>query len=168
MRPPAAPAWSTWFDRATLALAALAGASLVVMVVLVCVAVVMRFAFAQPLLGVNELVQFIAVAVVMLALPWCTDRNGHVRTDVLDRAIGRPGRLFGDVVSRLLSIVALGFLAWRACQKTLDALEFGDATNMLSLPLWPAYGMIAAGIGLCVLVLAMQIAVIFVTGEPQE
>lgn len=168
MASPEAPAWSTWFDRATLALAVVAGASLLFMVVLVCVAVVMRFVFAQPMLGVNEIVQLVSVGVVMLGLPWCTDRNAHVRTDVLDNGIGRAGQLLGDVLSRLLSIVALSFLVRRAWLKMLDAFEFGDATNMLGLPLWPTYGMIAAGMGLCILILAMQIAVVFATGAPQE
>lgn len=167
MANPAAPAWSTWFDRATLALAAVAGVSLLLMVVVVGVSVVLRYAFNQPLLGVNEIVQLVSVAVVMLALPWCTDQNAHVRADVFDEKIGWVGRLVGDLLSRGLAVVTLSVLVWRSWLKMLDAFEFGDSTNMLGLPIWPFYGMIAVGMALCVLILAMQIALI-VTGKGPE
>jgi TRAP-type C4-dicarboxylate transport system permease small subunit len=161
-----APARSSWLDRATLALAALAGVGLLAMVALVFVAVILRYAFAQPILGVNEIVQLLAVGLVMLALPGCTARGGHVRADVFDTALGRFGRAFGDVLSRALSIVALGVLVRRSWDKTLEALEFADATNMLGLPLWPFYGMMALGMGLCALIFAVQIvAILAARGE---
>jgi TRAP-type C4-dicarboxylate transport system permease small subunit len=151
---------SRWFDRATLVLAMAAGASLLFMVVLIAAGVLLRFAFAFPILGLNEIVQLTSVAVVMLALPWATADGAHVRVDVLDNAIGRTGRFMGDLVSRALSSFVLGVLVWRAGLKAADALAYGDATNMLGLPLWPFYAILAVGIALCVLVLLSQIAVL--------
>ena len=52
--------------------------------------------------------------------------------------------------------------------KLLDAREFEDVTNMLSLPIWPFYGMMVAGMGLCVFVMVLQIAVILMTGEEMK
>jgi TRAP-type C4-dicarboxylate transport system permease small subunit len=146
------------FDRATLILAAAAGVSLLFMVVLVAAGVVLRYAFALPILGLNEIVQLNSVVVLMLALPWATAEGAHVRVDVLDRAIGRWGRLFGDLASRALSALVLGVLAWRAALKALDALKYGDATNMLGLPIWPFTLTLALGMALCAAVFAVQIA----------
>lgn len=156
---------SAWIDRATLVLAAVAGASLMAMVALVTAAVVLRYAFGAPVLGVNEIVQLLAVAVAMLALPWCTQGGGHVRADVFDPWLGQVGRLAGDLMSRALSAAVLGVLAWRSSLKALDALEFGDATNMLGLPIWPFYGMISAGMALCGLILLAQIVALAVSGR---
>ncbi len=148
-------------------LAILAGTSLMFMVLVIAVGVVMRFVLAMPILGANEIVQLTAVAVVALALPYCTVTDGHVRVDVLDEAIGPIGRLIGDVLSRVLSIIVLGVLAWRAGLKALDALKYGDATNMLSLPIWPFYGLLAFGVAAAALALAVQLASIFTRKAPQ-
>lgn len=135
---------------------------LLVLVALVAVAVIARYVFASPIIGVNEIVQQVSIAVVMLALPWCTAQGAHVRADVFDEAIGRYGRLIGDVVSRLLSVTVLGFLCQRAFLKALDAQEFGDTTNMLDLPIWPLYGLLTLGVALCIPVLLAQTAQILI------
>ena len=127
------------------------------MVAVITLGVVLRYVFAAPLLGVNEIVQLIAVALAMLAMPHATDSGAHVRVDLLDETLGHWGRLGGDVLGRLLSIIALGFLCRQAWVKALDAVEYGDVTNMLQLPLWPAYAAILLGMGLSALVMAAQI-----------
>ena len=144
-------------DRANRLLAALAGFSLLFMVVLIAAGVVLRFVFRQPVLGLNEIVQTISVLVVMLAMPWATASEAHVRVDVLDPAIGRTGRFMGDIGSRALSAIVLGVLVWRSVLKAADAYEYGDVSNMLSLPLWPTYAAVALGMGLCVVVLLAQL-----------
>ena len=154
-------------DRAGEFLAILAGVSLVLMVLVIAVGVVMRFVLAMPILGSNEIVQLTAVAVVALALPHCTASNGHVRVDVLDEAIGSIGRLVGDVLSRVLSIVVLSVLAWRAVLKALDALRYGDATNMLALPIWPFYGLLAFGVAIAAVALLVQLVSILTGKAPR-
>lgn len=153
-----------WLDRATAWLAVLAAVALVFLVVVISAGVVLRYVFGAPILGLNEITQMTAVVLVMAALPFCTERNGHVGVDVFDNAIGRWGRLAGDLGSRLLSGLVLGILVWRAVLKALDAWEFGDTTNMLALPIWPFYGVLALGMALTVLVFAAQFAAILRNG----
>ena len=153
-----------WLDRATAWLAVLAAVALIFLVVVISAGVVLRYVFGAPILGLNEITQMTAVVLVMAALPFCTERNGHVGVDVFDNAIGRWGRLAGDLGSRLLSGLVLSILVWRAVLKALDAWEFGDTTNMLALPIWPFYGVLAIGIALTVLVLAAQFIAILRSG----
>ena len=148
---------SGFLDRATLWLAWLAAAALIFMVVIISAGVVLRYVFGAPVLGLNEIIQLTAVALVMAALPYCTEANGHVGVDVFDEAIGPRGRLFGDILSRVLSGFVLSVLVWRAVLKSLDALEYGDTTNMLGLPVWPFYGILALGMAICVLIFAVQL-----------
>lgn len=133
-------------------------------VAIVTFGVVRRYLFGDPMLGVNEMVQMTAVALVAAALPYCTAREEHVAVDVFDRAIGRFGRFIGDIVARGLSAFVLGVLCYRAALKAFDAQEWGDATNMLQMPLWPFYATLAAGAGLCALVFALQLVVTLVRG----
>ncbi len=142
--------------RAPALLAIGAGICLVAMVGVVAVGVVLRYVFGAPLLGVNEIVQMIAVALAMLALPYCTSTGSHVRVDLFDRPLGRWGRRLGDLLSRALSVTTLFFLCRQAWSKAAEALEFDDVTNMLELPLWPVYGAICAGMALCALVYAVE------------
>lgn len=158
----AALAWPKGFDRATLILAGLAGVSLLLVVVVIAVGVVLRFTFATPILGSNEIVQLLSVAVVMLALPFATAQGAHVRVDVLDERIGHAGRLFGDVLSRILSAFVLSVLVWRAALRTAEAWTYADVTNMLSIPLWPFCALLTAGIAPSALVLLVQLILILV------
>ncbi|WP_374632282.1 TRAP transporter small permease [Paracoccus sp. (in: a-proteobacteria)] len=144
-------------DRAARVLAILAGAGLLLVLALIFVSVVMRYIFSTPIVGVNEIVQLASVGIVMLALPWCTAEGAHVGVDVLDQKIGRWGRFLGDVQARAIAALILSVLVWRASLKAMDAREFGDATNMLQMPIWPFYAMIAAGMALSVLVLLAQL-----------
>lgn len=159
------PAWSTLFGRAAVMLAALAGVILLLMVGLIALGVVMRYVVGQPILGINEIVQLAAVALVMLALPHTTHVRGHVRADIFDRPLGPRGRFAGDLLTRALSIVTLWVLTGRAWDKTHDALEFGDETNMLGLPIWPVYGFIAGAVALTIVALALQSLAVLVGGK---
>ena len=167
--PTPSPARPGLLGRAATALAAVAGVVLALLVALIAASVFARYALGSPLLGVNEVVQLGAVALVMLALPYCTSEGAHVRADVFDPFIGRWGRFGGDVLSRSLSVLALVVLVWRAWGKMLDAWEFGDATNMLGWPIWPAYALICAGMALAALILALEAGAILIgRGEAAE
>lgn len=135
----------------------LSSVALAILLVVTFGSVVMRYAFEAPVLGSNEIIQLVSVALVMLAMPAASLRGDHVAVDVLDNAIGRWGRFFGDILSRLIGMYLLSNLAWRAWLKLLDAKEFADLTNMLRIPLWPFYGLLALGSLLFALVLLLQL-----------
>ncbi|WP_172328853.1 TRAP transporter small permease [Mangrovicoccus sp. HB161399] len=163
----AASALSAVTGGATAVLAVIGGIALMSLVILIVAGVVMRYAFGQPILGSNEIIQLAAVALVMSALPYCTSLNGHVGVDVFDRFLGHFGRRAGDVLARCLSGWVLGVLCHRAVLKALDAAEFGDATNMLGLPLWPFYAILAAGTGLVVVIFLIQCLDVILNGVEQ-
>jgi TRAP-type transport system small permease protein len=156
--------WSARFERATFYLALVGAICLLAIVVIVTVGVVMRYVLGIPILGVNEFVQLTAVALIMASLPYCTAKRDHVAVDVFERILGRWGRFIGDIVAYCLSGFVMAILAQRAVLKALDALEWGDATNMLRMPIWPFYAILAAGAALCVLTFAVQLVVLIVKG----
>ena len=162
-----ATAWPRIIGQASLGLTWAAGIAMVAMVVLIVASVVMRYLVHEPLLGSNELVQLASVVLVMAALPYCTWQDAHIRVDILDSAMGRWGRLAGDLLFRLTAIVILSLLTYRAIVKALDALRWGDVTNMLSLPVWPGYAILAAGSGLCALIFLGQIFTLLANRDQQ-
>lgn len=142
--------------RAGHALGALSAVALVIMMSVTFIGVVMRYAFNAPILGVNEMMELSSVALVMLAMPYATQAQVHVRVDVLDKAIGKYARYFGDLMTRAVSSYVLFVLVQRAWLRFTAALQYGDATNMLKAPLWPFYGLIVLGMSLFILVLLLQ------------
>lgn len=160
-------AWAKVFGRATYLLAVVGGFCLILLVLILAFGVIMRYALGQPILGINEIVQLTALALVMASLPYATANRVHVSVDVFDSFLGRFGRMAGDIGSRLISGYVLALLTRRATLKALDALEWGDATNMLNLPIWPFYGILAAGTALCVVVFAVDILLIL-TGKDDQ
>ncbi|MBP0614532.1 TRAP transporter small permease [Jiella mangrovi] len=155
---------SNGLEKATIALTVIGGLCLLGVVVVVTAGVVSRYVFGAPVLGVNEIVELTAVALVMSALPYCTARGDHVAVDVFDGMLGAWGRLLGDLLSRGIAVTILAILSYRAVLKALDALEWGDATNMLQMPLWPYYAILAVGTALCALVFAVQFLVLAAKG----
>lgn len=149
-------------------LAALSVAALLIMMAVTFVSVVMRYLFNTPLLGNNEIVQLMAVSLAMLAMPYATQTDAHVRVDILDARIGRYGRFLGDILSRCLAGYVLIVLTYRAWLKMLDAARYGDATNMLQIPIWPFYGLIVAGMALYVLVLGLQLLELLKAGPRHD
>lgn len=147
-------------DRASFWLGALSGISIIAMVLVIAYSVVLRYILSSPVLGTNEIVQLLAVAVVMMGLPYTTSTDAHVRVDVLDNAIGRFGRFFGDILSRALAAGVLIVLVLRAFAKAGDAWRYGDATNMLGLPIWPFYGLIAFGMACCAALFILQLLLV--------
>jgi len=138
--------------------------ALAVLLVVTFAGVVMRYAFNAPILGNNEIIEMASVALVMLAMPSAAQKEVHIRVDVFDGTIGAFGRFAGDILARGISIYLLSVLGWRSWGKLADAAEYGDATNMLTIPLWPFYGLLVLGAALYALVLAIQLVDIIQSG----
>ncbi|HPQ95594.1 MAG: TRAP transporter small permease [Thiothrix sp.] len=144
-----------WAVRASTALSVL---SLAILLLVITASVVARYVFAAPLLGSNEILQLCLVAMVALAMLPAAHGEQHIRVDVLDAYIGKYGRYAGDLLSRLIAAFVLYALAYRSGLQALDAAEFGDATNMLAIPLWPFYALIVLGAALYATMLVIQVA----------
>lgn len=71
-------------DRLTLALASLAGATLVLMVL---VNVVLRYGFGTGSIKMQDLASYAFAVFLILAVPLCHARGGHVRVEVLSERL---------------------------------------------------------------------------------
>lgn len=153
-----------WVDRLLRIVALVGGLFLFALMVLVSVAVYYRYQLNQPILGDTELVEIGMSLVVMMAMPFVTLHGKHIRVDILDPHLGNYGRFFGDIFARVVSCFVLFLLIRKTWDKTLDAHEYGDVTNMIEIPVWIAYGAITLGFGLSILVLIAQLYLQFRRG----
>ena len=143
-------------DRTVRAMALVAGASLMWLMVLVCYSVLMRRVFNAPPLGGTDIASVSLVPVAFLGFAYCGWTGGHIAVDVIS-ALGRP-RLtrWTDVVVRLLSAVIIGMLTWRCIVLLVDAIEIGEATELIEVPHSPFIAIMIFGSAVFALTFAVM------------
>ena len=132
---------------------AIAAAGVMAMCLLVTGAVVVRAVFDWPVVWVPEIVGYLMVALVFLALGETMLAGRHIKIDLV---VGRLPRRLRDAVELFtltLSVGVAGFFAWHGVNTMLRSLEYGrrDAFGALNMPLW--IPQIALPVGLSVLTL---------------
>ena len=149
-------------DRSVKAMAILAGISLMC---LVCYAVFMRRALNAPPLGGTDLASVSLVPVVFLGFAYCGWTGGHIAVDLIS-SLNKPNLTrWTDVVVRLLSAGLLGILTWRSIVLLIDAIEIGEATELIEVPHAPFIGVMIVGTGVFTLTF-LAMAVRAWRGEP--
>ena len=134
---------------------AVAALGVLAMCLLVTGAVVVRYVFDWPVVWVPEIVGYLMVALVFLALGETMLAGRHIKIDLV---VGRLPRRLRDAVELLtltLSIGVAGFFAWHGINTMLRSLDYGrrDAFGALNLPLW--IPQVALPIGLSILTLVV-------------
>ncbi len=123
-----------------------AAAFLAAMMLLTVADVIGRTLFARPIHGTYELIELLLTCTFYFALPAVFLRDGHVLVDVIDgwrpRAVPWLKR-----IALVLAAVMLGIITWRCALFARNALEFGDVTSDLSLPLILYWSPLLVGFG---------------------
>lgn len=133
-------------DRSVKAMAILAGISLMWLMALVCYSVFMRRVFNAPPLGGTDLASVSLVPVVFLGFAYCGWTGGHIAVDLIS-GLNKPNLTrWTDVVVRLLSAGLLGVLTWRCIVLLEDAIEIGEASELIEIPYAPFIGVMIVGL----------------------
>ena len=120
--------WTTRF------LAYAAGAALLWLMLLTVVAVVMRYVFNAPILGAQDISEMSLAVVVFLGIPYCGWTGGHVAVDLISTVVAEAVLRYTDILMRGLGGALFAVVAWQSMGRGLDALEYGEATNLVEIP----------------------------------
>jgi TRAP-type transport system small permease protein len=124
-------------SAARFALRLAAGIFLVALAVLTLFDVLGRYVFSFPVRGAVELTEAIMVGTIFTGIVLATEGRQHVTVDLFTMRLGPRGRRIQLAFSLLLATavsVLLGAVTWT---QALAALDFGDKTTMLGLPMAP-------------------------------
>ena len=129
------------------------------MCLLVTGAVVVRYVFGFPVVWVPEIVGYLMVALVFLALGETMLAGRHIKIDLVVSRLPSRLRDLAELFTLTLSLAVAGFFAWHGVNTMLRSLEYGrrDAFGALNLPLY--IPQTALPIGLSVLTLVMALLV---------
>ncbi len=125
-------------------LAILGGIVLLCLMVLTVVAVVLR-KLNDPILGTQDLSESGLTIVVFFAMAYSGWTGGHIAVDLIGGVLKGRGLAVLDVVVRTTCALFLLVVAWQSGRQGLDALAFGDGFNLLDIPHYPFYFVIAFG-----------------------
>lgn len=108
------------------------------------VEVFMRYLFAKPIRGAEEIIQFAMATMIFAALPMITARRGHVTVSLIENAVKGGFKRLVDVVVDLCSLAAVTLISWRLFVDAGGRIESGDATVVLNWPRAPLVYVMAA------------------------
>ena len=111
---------------------------------LTCVDVVARYGFNRPVTGSTELTEIAVAVVVFSCLPVVTWRNEHIVVDLFDRFFSPRWHTARLIVIHLVCVAALGFLGQRVAVLAARALDHGELSEYLAIPVGYVIGFIAA------------------------
>lgn len=141
---------------AVTASAAVAGVVLVALMCLTVADVVGRYFFNSPLNGVFDLTQFAVLIMTFLSFAYCGFRGAHVVIELLYDRIPERAQFIVRRLSNALGTVLFAAIAWRAVIQSFDVREFNEASQLLTIPYWPFYYVVAFGAALFAIVLAIK------------
>jgi len=114
--------------------------------------VVMRYVFARPIHGFNDVVPLVGAALLSACMPHVVASRGNIAVDFLGKALGtRPTRWldgFGAGVTALF----FSLMAWQYARFALDMKQTAEVTPVLRWPVWPWWAAVATFITLTALV----------------
>lgn len=132
---------------------ALVGAALVL-----TISVVTRYLFKASTDWQDETAVFLLVGVSFLCASYVQQYRGHIGIEalaaILPPGVNRVRRVLVDVASALFC----GFFAWKSWQLLIEAVVDGQTTSSSwGAPLWIPYGLMALGMTLLTLQIALQL-----------
>ena len=144
------------------ALAYVAGASLMVMVLVTSADVILR-KFSLSLTGAYDIVRIAAALTIAAALPYTTAIKGHVAIEYFFHKLGRRGRVVVDALMRLGGMALFGLLAWGCVDYGNSLRAKGEVSMTLQLPIfWVPYVMALS----CLLVVLIKVYHVTHPGKP--
>ena len=133
----------------------IASAALMLMMVLSCADIFMRYLFSRPITGTYDVVGLSGAVLVSFALPYTMLKKGHVAVELLVQSLSRGKQLVIETFSHLLGISLFLVMVWQAILLSRDMKAAGEVTPTLLLPFYP----IVYCMALCFFFLSLAIVV---------
>jgi TRAP-type C4-dicarboxylate transport system permease small subunit len=138
---------------------AIAALAVLAMCLLITGAVVVRYFFGFPVVWVPEIVGYLMVLLIFLALGDTMLAGSHIRIDLFVSRIPKRLRDMLELFTLSLSTGVAGFFTWHGLKTMLRSYEYGrsDAFGALNTPLYIPQAPMPIGLSILTLVLALLV-----------
>jgi TRAP-type C4-dicarboxylate transport system permease small subunit len=118
-----------------------------------------RYLFLQPLDGGSEFAVGALIVVVYLGLAPAQRRGDNFQVDLLVRLLPQGAQHALGMLWRLIVVVMIGLLAWLTVGEAVHSTEMGESSfGVIAFPIWPSRIVLAAGLSILALQLAVELA----------
>jgi TRAP-type C4-dicarboxylate transport system permease small subunit len=107
------------------------------MMILTFIDVVGRYFFNFPVPGGFEITEIMMATLIFAGLPLMTISREHITVDLFDRFTPSGISHIRDAVISLICALSMGTITWRMWVKAGEAVEYGDVTAFLYIPMGP-------------------------------
>jgi len=129
--------------------------TLILMMLVTVADVVLRYFFNAPILGSNEIVEYLMVITGFLGLGWCAIKGGHLKVGlIIDRMPSRY-QTVTDIVTFILALSVVPLLVWQAFSQAEYTLLEKCTSDVLKVPNYPFYIIEGIGIAIFTIVILM-------------
>lgn len=115
------------------ALEAASAACLLALMLIVLVDVTGRDLLNHPLSAATEVLEIVVAAMVFLVYPILGFREKHITVDLVQ--VGPVGQRVQRFIGALFGVVAFAPIAWCVGKQVLRAMDYGEASPILGIPL---------------------------------
>lgn len=132
-----------------------AAAALVIMMVLTCADVILRF-FRHPIPGTYEMVGLLGAIVVSFSLAHTSVMRGHISVELIVQKLPKTAQIVIDGINSLLGTALFGLITWQSMLYASNLMHTGEVSLTLQMPIHPFVYGIAVGSGMLCLVLLID------------
>ena len=134
------------FDHVINFLAFLAGALVILLMLITCFQVVMRYVFHSPFGWVVEICEYMLLYITFLGAAWLLREDGHVRVDIILNFLHPRPRKILILVTFGICALACPFLVLYGMAITWDYFERGTLVmQTINMPRWVLMAVIPMG-----------------------
>jgi TRAP-type C4-dicarboxylate transport system permease small subunit len=133
----------------------IAAASIIVMMLLTCADVVLRF-FRHPIPGTYEIVGLLGAVVISFSLAYTSVKKGHIAVEFLVEKFPRRIQAFINAANDFFGALLFGLISWQSALYASDLKVSGEVSLTLQMPIYPYVYGIAMGCGLLCMVLLVE------------
>ncbi len=141
----------------TVPLDVLASIVLFAMVVLNCADVIGREVFNSPVFGATELTRLMIPLIVFAAVPIVGYREEHISVDLIDLVYPKSAINPRQIGLNIITMLLMAGVCYQLYFAALDAKEYTEMTEDLSIGLWNIYYFISVMAGLTAILLLLNL-----------
>lgn len=131
--------------------------ALAAMMLITAADVLLRKLVNMPILGSNELVQYMLVVTVSLGFAYCALEKGHITIDLVISRFSPRVQAIINGVTGFFSVLLTSIITWQACIYITVLAKTKAVSPILYIPIFPFVGIIAFGIVLLFLVFLVHL-----------
>lgn len=124
--------------RGILEFLAIAGLAILMLIALLaCVDVILRWALWPRVYGLSDLTEIIFAVIVASTFPAGLLRGGALSIRVVGRAMGEHANHAFEVIAGFVTLGFFALVTWTLAQQSVDMILAGRTTSTLGMPLAP-------------------------------